>query len=138
MTISLSHGSYLDCFEVFERALEDKNGVRVKMPGIDAANFFRMRMNTARSLARKKNKQVYDPGHHMHGASEYDRLVVRIKEASSGVYVYVEPNEIDASLIESLSEVTEEVISITAPKNPIMIEIRPNAPLMIEGFKRRM
>lgn len=102
MSISNSRQSYSDCYEVLDRALEDELGVRVQMKDRDAAIFFRMRVHQARKINRRDNVDQYEVGHPMHGASVYDKLMVRIKHEGEAVWIYVEKTAIPGN-VESLS-----------------------------------
>lgn len=75
--------AYEDCYAVLDKALLDGEGVRVGQPSEDACHVFRHRLNYARTLDRRQNKDVYDRSHPMFGQSEYDRLQFTIVETSS-------------------------------------------------------
>lgn len=119
MSISTSRGSYKDCFDVWKAALDDAEGARVKMTDFDAANHFRMRMHTARAIDRRDNKEIYEQGDKMHGASIYDPLVVRIKNEEGEFYVYVEHVGNSLGKIERLSskedDASDEAVVEEAP-----------------------
>lgn len=108
MSLPTSILSYGDCFKVMDAALEDAIGCRVKIEDYGAARFFRMRMNYARRLARAKNAEIYEEGHQMHGCSEYDSLVFRIRldstTADEFYWVYAERQDIVLGEIQPLSE----------------------------------
>lgn len=134
MSISTSRLSYLDCYAVYDKAVADEEGVRVLMPDLDKATHFRMRMHTARKINRKDNADVYEVGHPMHAASEYDPFVIRLRPASNGSWwVYVQHQKIDLNEVQPLSQVQE---LLPSPRQE-MIEAKP-APLMIEHVRRRI
>lgn len=132
MTISTSRLSYLDCFEIFDRAIDDPQGLRIRLDSINDATFLRMRMHTARKLDRKRNEEIYEPGEPMHGCSVYDKLILRIRQHPDGAYLYVQQISIHLGEIELLSE------ALPLPDAPA--ELEHTEPLQItdeSGFKRR-
>ena len=137
MTISNSFGSYTDCVEAMDRALEDDKGIRIKMKDWDAANFFRMRLHQCRKLDRDRNRQIYEPGDPGHGVSAYDPLVVRIRTHGDNVYVYIQQVLAELGDIEALSQIDGdwEAVPITAPAPAPLPAPQPQ--LQIEHFKRR-
>jgi len=122
VTISQSRGSYADCREIMDRALEDSEGIRVKQPGIDEATYMRMRLHQARSIDRRDNSDTYERGHPLHGASVYDPLVIRIKTDSDGqTWLYLERTNLERIEIEPLSTAPplvsyEPVKQLTGPE----------------------
>lgn len=110
MAISTSHLSYGDCYEVMDLALRDERGVRVAQPDMNSCTFLRMRLNQARAIDRNRSKSVYKEGDALFGCSQYDPLVVRIRTNDDGQFwVYVEKSAASMGLVESLSEVSEQV-----------------------------
>lgn len=137
MSLPTSRYAYKDCFEVYDRALEDEQGARVQLPDYDAALFFRMRMNQARKLRREENAQIYEKGDPKHGVSPYDSTVVTIKQHDGAYYVYVQHIGLNLGEIESLSQVESQVQAVIDEQATLVIE-GPKAPLMIEQVKRRV
>lgn len=141
MSLPISKGAYHDCIEVFDKAIEDPHGVRVRLPDYSSANYFRMRMHMARKLNREENEETYpDPGHPLHGASPYDKLAVRLIELEGINYVYVERHGISLELVEALSEVqpmleSEAVRQLEATPAPQMVY---EPPKQIEFVRRRV
>ncbi len=108
MSISTSRLSYTDCFEFFDKAIEDSKGARIILGSYADANFFRMRCHQARKIDRQDNLKIHDVGTKLHGASLYDQVSLRIKEDSEGqFYVYAEKTELDLGDVEGLSELEE-------------------------------
>jgi hypothetical protein len=105
MSLPTSRGSYRDVYDVLDRAMDDKEGVRIHFDKEGDAYYFRLRAHQARKLHRKDNAATYERDHPLHGASPYDQLVVRIVPNGDGAYVYLEKNLVEAlGEIESLSE----------------------------------
>lgn len=76
MTAPKSLSAYRDCEEYFDRALE-RNGVLITCESPQHATRLQHKLNTYRSMLRRRNKQVYeDPGHPLHGASQFDHFQV--------------------------------------------------------------
>lgn len=124
MTLSTSYLSYEDCRDAMNQALDDDKGIRIKVGDIDAATFFRMRLHQARKLDREKNKSVYDRDHPMHGVSEYDRLIIKLRTQNDSVYVYIEQTGAINGEVESLSGLEE------VPKT-----VEPPVTLVVDGIK---
>lgn len=112
MPLTDSIGAYEDCFGVFERASNDKDGARVQFRDFSEAKQFQMRMNYARTLQRRDSTRVYEPDHHLFNRSAYDTLIVRHpREDDQGFWwVYVEHQGRNILAIESLSEEPTDVV----------------------------
>ena|SRR5258706_8723513 len=108
MSISNSRLSYTDCYEFLDKAIEDDKGVRVPLGEWAKANFFRMRCHQARSITKKDNREIYQPGDPQYGVSIYDVITIRLKEDEAGEWwVYAEKNLLEPGTVESLSELGE-------------------------------
>lgn len=94
MTTTNSRLAYVDCYDVFDRALSQEKGIRIKFSNADDAWRFRFRLNTARRVDRQDNRMTYEEDHPMHGRSAYDVLTVRIRQEKGFFYVRLE--KIDA------------------------------------------
>ena len=91
MTVSTSRLAYTDCYDIMDRALADGKGCRVKFKDADDAYNFRLRLYVARKIDRVDNAEIYDPPHPLHGRSEYDGLVSRVRQdAQKNIWLYVE------------------------------------------------
>lgn len=102
MSLPSSRLSYSDCYPLMDQALKDPTGVRTLIGDKGEAKHFRLRLNNARLLERKINKQTYDPTHPLHDASEYDELVFRVLEDTEGRWwVYLEKKK-PPEVVESL------------------------------------
>jgi len=106
MTLSNSRLSYTDCFEVFDRALEDPLGIRIPCQSLDIATHYRMRMHQARAIDRADNARTYEPGHPMHARSPYDELRVMLRQHGAQHYIYLVKNKTPTA-IEPLSELEQ-------------------------------
>jgi hypothetical protein len=104
MSVSNSRLSYLDAYEILDRALDRTVGVRVRQPDLNAATYLRMRLHQARKIDRLDNKSIFEPDHIMHGRSQYDVLIVTIDATTEGVFLYVTKIESKAAMIEDLGE----------------------------------
>lgn len=138
MSLPTNRFAFLDCYDIFDKAIETANGVRVPVKDHDSALHLRMRLHQARKINRQDNLAQYEPGHPMYGCSAYDPLVIRIKNINERFYIYLEPNSIDLSIIEEL----EEPKLIAAPEPMRMIEaprVEPiSEPTVIEPIRRRI
>jgi hypothetical protein len=95
--------AYPDCFDVFDRALE-QGKVRVEFETKTEASIFQLRMCNARKLHRDETKRLYpektDP---RHNRSPYDPLVVRnpAEDEIGHWWVYIEPHGSNILSIEA-------------------------------------
>lgn len=109
MVTSSSRGAYPDCFDLMDKAIDDGRGVRVQYDDRGNARHFIVRLNTARSLDRKANREMYEVDHPLHGTSIYDKLRFTLRSTQNDdgeivcYWVYVEIIAI-YNAIESLSE----------------------------------
>lgn len=108
MSISNSRLAYLDCYKVWDRAIENPSGVRVGVRNYDAALHLRMRLHQARKINRRENEEIYEPGEPLHGCSAYDPFTVRIKRVNNSFYLYIEPNRIATEIIEPLDKIIDD------------------------------
>lgn len=101
MSASTSHASYDDCFQTFDEAMEQPNGIRVEVPTENEGMQLFTRLHFARSMDRDNNKKIYEgqPGHKLFGTSVYDPLVVRKpKFVDERWWVYIEPRKINGRI----------------------------------------
>lgn len=110
MSLPTSRLAFVDCIEVFDRALEDPKGIRVRQKDSDAAWHYRMRMHQARKLIQNDNRQTYEEDHPMFGRSIYDTLAIRIRKVDDIFYLYIAPYATPTE-IEPLSEIEDEITS---------------------------
>ena len=120
-------------------------GRGVKVPDLPSAEHLRARLHQCRVLDRRQNRRIYDADHVMHGCSAFDEIKVRIRQTSSGLYVYLERVKLSAEDLEILSEVNEEAmpVQIQGPRPVEMVQqlLDQRKVLMIEppeSFKRRV
>ena len=108
MSTSTSKLAYADCFDLLDRAVADAKGVRIKFADMGDAWAFRLRLHSARKIARMENKVLYKEGDPMYGRSVYDVIVGRIREDGGCFWLYLEKLDVNALHVESLSEEEEE------------------------------
>lgn len=106
MPTSNSRLAFEDCYEILDIAIDDPNGARVKVMSHADAMMLRTRLHTARRIDRQENAKTYSDDHPLHGKSNYDRLVVRLKTLGGVQYVYVERVQRPTG-IEPLSEIMD-------------------------------
>ena len=90
MATSTSPLAYDDCFEALDRALKSERGIRITCADSDSAYHLRNRLNYARRADRKANADIYERGDPMHGTSQYDSLVVRLRLGDGKAVVLIE------------------------------------------------
>jgi hypothetical protein len=105
VTLPNSLLSYGDCMDFFERIADDPRGGRVEIGTYKEAHHFRLRCNQARRLHRRENAKIHAPDTKMHGASEYDEFMLKLKEDTNGSWwVYAERMSLKPGQVELLSE----------------------------------
>lgn len=140
MSLPKSMLAFGDCKELYDRALESvesgKFGARVRLPSLEAANYFRMRMNQARVVDRAANAEIYVPGDPLYKASSWDSLMVRIKRTGDGVvWVYAEPHGIETGEIEEVLDPHEAMPVLASPPRQLAL---PSPEMVVLGIRRRV
>ena len=91
MTMSKSRLAYRQEYDLMDTAMKTDKGSRTHIGSREAAKTYQLRLNMARQLDRKLNREAFPEGHLLHGASEYDELVFRIKiDTDDEWWVYLE------------------------------------------------
>lgn len=117
MTTSTSRIAFSDCFDLFDQALGDSKGLRVRCPSFEAASHLRMRLHTARTIDRKDNKASYDKEHKLHGRSPFDEICCRILyDEQDTVWLYLDRVTAVEYEVEALSEVPQQALKQPEPK----------------------
>ena len=101
MTAAKSRGSYKDCEDYFERAIEAPRGIAVTFEDKARATAFTHRMNTFRSLCRRDTKAVYSPDDPRHGTSMYDPLMIS-RDPENPARVLIRRREAQPGIVEEL------------------------------------
>lgn len=131
MSLSTSLLSYKDCLNFMEKALEFKDGARIRMDSESACIHFRMRCQQARSLDREQNAKTYDRDDFMHGKSAYDVMTFRIYEVEGKWYVYAERVDQSDVEIEGLGEPVVPQLNAPATEvEDVEYEEVPETPLI--------
>lgn len=104
MGLSNAINAYVDCKDLFEKALDDATGIRACMGTHEAAINMRTRLHYFRTLDRGVNAQIYPQGHPKHGLSDYDEYVVQIrKDEDNQFWVYIQRRDANIHAVESLT-----------------------------------
>ena len=107
MTVTDARLAYRDCYEVMQKALDDPKGARIEFPSKGEAINYRLRLNKARALDRRLNREAYPLDHHMSGQSEFDVLRMKVIQAEETFFVYLEHQGLHGK-VEGLSEVADK------------------------------
>lgn len=121
MTTPKSRLAYQTHFDIFDQAMADAKGLRIRMPDRGQAWRMRLEMHHARSIDRDDNRITYDEGHRLHGCSIYDQLLITIEESKDETWLYLHKRNISAFHIENLSEVTEAAQAEEAEEKPEVV-----------------
>lgn len=141
MSVPTTPRAYDDCFEVYDKALADPIGIRVKMKDFDAANHFRQRMHSARKIDRQRNAFTYEMDHPMFNASAWDCLYLTIEhDHDAGHFVYIRkrpvPQEIERLSDIALPSPEEEPPTLAPPVDDLVDAEVVEAPLQITSIRR--
>lgn len=121
MSLSNSRLSYLDCFDLLERATEAPRGIRVEVPSHARGTHLRMRIHQARQIDRFENSRTYPSDHPLHGRSPYDIFTCRVASSDGRHWVYIDRVKAEIGAIESIPEDHQ----IEPPKPTLRIEYKP-------------
>jgi hypothetical protein len=102
MPTPTNRGAYGTYYDVLDRAIESKAGIRIEQPNRGDAYQYRVRLHKARSYDRDLNRESRTPDDPSYGRSDYDNLVVRVRREDGQWWVYIEPAAIPTK-IEELS-----------------------------------
>jgi len=103
MPLPASLHAYTSEMEAFDRAKSAPSGIRIEFPDRIRAMAYRARLHGARVLDRKENSRVVDKTSPLYGKSDYDCIVVSIKEDTDGKWwLYLEKNEVIPGIVEEL------------------------------------
>lgn len=110
MSMPKSLLSYSDCIDYFDTALRHTLGARVPVEDLDTAYNLRMRLNNCRKLHREANAKMYPEHNIMHGRSQYDAIVVKIRSIGPDekLYVVLERIDITRREVEGVGEYVED------------------------------
>lgn len=89
-----TRGAYVDCFSLYDRALDAPHGIRFRVPSDASATNLRMRLHSARAIDREDNAKMHPLGAPLHNQSVYDPLQVLIRNDGIDWWVYIEPRTI--------------------------------------------
>ena len=90
MPTPTNRGAYGPYYEVLDRALESRNGIRVEFDSQGEAYQYRIRLHSARKQDSKLNRDARDRDDPYYGRSDYDSLIVCIREGDGKWWVYIE------------------------------------------------
>lgn len=123
MPTSPSRLAYVDCFNIYDQALEANKGIRIRFPEFGDAMNFRLRLHAARAIDRKDNKEIYADDHKYHGRSIYDVIKATVKNIKGKFYVYLE--KLDGNNLEVEPIEDEEAIVGLAMAEPLVAPPTP-------------
>src|SRR2546425_7605476 len=104
MSLPTPREAYQDYYRLWDRALEDPSGIRVRCETYDACIYHRTRLHMARSIHKRESIELYEPGDQRHNISPYDRYMVTIRPADGeDFYLLITPRTLGILQIESLT-----------------------------------
>lgn len=121
MSMPKSLLSYSDCIDYFDTALSHTEGARIPVADIDDATNLRMRLNNCRKLHREANAKMFPEHHIMHGRSQYDKLMVKIKRfinEDDKLFVVLERIDITRRSVEGLGAYVEDEGMVPIEQEP--------------------
>ncbi len=110
MSVPKSLLSYQDCLDYFDTALQYTEGCKVAVADINDATNLRLRLNNCRKLHREANAKMYPESDIMHGRSQYDKLMIKIKAFGDDdkLYVVLERTDISRRAVEGVGDYVED------------------------------
>lgn len=134
MTLPDSLLAYDKETDLFDKAIEDGLGIRIRVKSTDEAMTLRARLHQARVLDRKQNKRLYEAGHRMHGHSIYDPFICQIRADGDKTYLYITKVSVSEDRVEGLSGVEDDQGA------PVRLSVEPTEepPEVPPDFKRRL
>lgn len=108
MTTPKSRLAYKMHFDVFDKAMADPNGIRIKLADYGKAWRLRLEMHHARGIDRDDNRMAYEEGHTLHGCSVYDELLLTIEQDGDEVWLHIHKRQASNFHIESLTTAAAE------------------------------
>lgn len=79
MSLPTSRAAYEDYYAIWERALADPAGIRLRLPDYESAIFHRIRLHYSRTLQKHESRDLYEPGDPQYNVSPYDRYQCLIR-----------------------------------------------------------
>ena len=79
MTLPTSRAAYAEYYEIWDRAIADPAGIRLRLADYDSCVFHRTRLHYSRTLQRHESRELYEPGDPQHNISPYDRYQCLIR-----------------------------------------------------------
>ena len=111
MSLPTSREAYFHYYELWDRALADPTGIRIRVESYEAAFYHRTRMHMARSIHKRESREIYEPGDPRWNVSAYDRYQCMIRPAPPKdsdspreYYILVCPRVIGILEVESISQ----------------------------------
>ena len=99
--------SFPDCRAFMDKAISSKIGTRAIFQKRGLATSFRLRCYTARNREQNRNKKLYEKDESLHGASVWDRLVLRLEELKDGRWAVAAVHDEEAALRALGAEIEE-------------------------------
>jgi hypothetical protein len=107
MSAPTNRTAYKPYYERLDQALETKNGIRIRCDDEGEAKQLQIRLHTARKYDRDLNRLSRDPSDPAFGTSDYDPLVVSVKEGVDCWWVYIN-NPIALAYVEEIPDEPDE------------------------------
>lgn len=120
MSLSKSILAYNDCETFFQAAENDPKSIRIRCSTEAEAVHLRFRMSYFRKLDRERNCEVYQPGEFMHGRSEYDKYVLKVRLIDDEWWLCLTRAEADNRRVVSMAE--DDLIQIEQSQPKLQIE----------------
>lgn len=79
MSLPTSRAAYEQYYEIWDRALADPAGIRLRVPDYDTAIFHRTRLHFSRTIQKNESRDLYEPGDPNYNISPYDRYQCLIR-----------------------------------------------------------
>jgi hypothetical protein len=99
--------------DLWNKATQEKSGIKIKMPSLGAAQTLRARLHSVRAKARRAAASIQ--GTSIDAVElEWDNFAVSIREAEGQVWLHLEPDALLASGLE-IQNLKGERVSLEDP-----------------------
>lgn len=107
MTLPLSRAAYADYYRIWDAAIADVSGIRLRVESYDSAIYHRMWLHKARAIHKEESRELYELGDPRYNVSPYDHYMVTIRPApgeADDFYLIISPRTLGIlGQIESLT-----------------------------------
>jgi hypothetical protein len=128
MSLPTSREAYFHYYELWDRAMSDPTGIRIRVESFESAFYHRVRLHKARAIHKAESREIHEPGDPRWNVSPYDRYQCQIRRdsRSSDFFILISPRTIGILDVESISNTEyNPTWMITSPTLAVEHEHQP-------------